>query len=181
MGSGAVALRANPTLGERHQAGREPGQCAIRNCGQTTRAAFRNRRCLIPSSGFYDSKPDGKSTKTPYLISQHNETLFAFAGLWESWSAPDGSVIESRSILTTSPNELVATIHDRMPVILRLADFSVWLDPRLDDVSTLASLLVPYPADEMQAEPVSRDINNYRNEFDLRLSSGGAARSAAQR
>ena len=145
------------------------------------RAAFRNRRCLIPASGFYDSKPDGKSTKTPHLISLHNEALFAFAGLWESWSAPDGSVVESCTILTTSPNELVATIHDRMPVILRPADFSVWLDPRFDDVSALSSLLVPYPADEMQAEPVSRDINNYRNEFDPRLPSGVAGRTVVQR
>ena len=132
------------------------------------RAAFRRRRCLIPVSGFYEWQRDGK-TKTPHLISPRNAALFGFAGLWEKWQAPDGELMESCTILTTSPNELMATIHDRMPVILKPKDFDVWLDPQVEDVGVLTQLLVPYPADEMQAERVSDVVNNARNEVDPRL------------
>ena len=132
------------------------------------RSAFRRRRCLIPVSGFYEWQRDGKA-KTPHLISPRNAALFGFAGLWEKWQAPDGELVESCTILTTSPNELMATIHDRMPVILTPNDFGVWLDPQVDDVSALSALLVPYPSDEMQAEQVSDVVNNARNEVDPRL------------
>lgn len=132
------------------------------------RAAFKRRRCLIPVSGFYEWRRDGKS-KTPFLISLRNEELFAFAGLWEKWKSPDGELVESCTVLTTSPNELMATIHDRMPVILKPADYGVWLDPQLDDAGALFTLLVSYPTEEMQAEQVSHVVNNARNEVDPRL------------
>ena len=132
------------------------------------RSAFRRRRCLVPVSGFYEWQRDGK-VKTPYLVSPRNEALFGFAGLWEKWQAPDGELVESCTILTTSPNELMATIHDRMPVILTPKDFGVWLDPQVDDVGVLTALLVPHSADEMQAEQVSDIVNNARNEVDPRL------------
>lgn len=132
------------------------------------RAAFKRRRCLVPVSGFYEWRRDGKS-KVPYLISLRNEELFAFAGLWEKWKSPDGELVESCTVLTTSPNELMSTIHDRMPVILKPADYGVWLDPQLDDAGALSTLLVSYPSDEMQAEQVSDVVNNARNEVDPRL------------
>lgn len=132
------------------------------------RSPFRKRRCLIPVSGFYEWQRDGKS-KVPYLISLRSEELFAFAGLWEKWRAPEGNLVESCTVLTTSPNELMATIHDRMPVILKPADFGVWLDPQLDAASVLTSLLVSYPAEEMQLEQVSDVVNNARNEVDPRF------------
>ena len=146
------------------------------------RAAFKRRRCLVPVSGFYEWQRDGK-LKTPQLISLSSSDLFALAGLWEKWQAPDGSLIESCTVLTTSPNELMATIHDRMPVILKPADFGVWLDSQVDDAAVVKSLLVPYPADEMQVEQVSDVVNNARNEIDPRLASCGdrvARRSAAE-
>ena len=132
------------------------------------RAAFKRRRCLIPVNGFYEWQRDGKH-KTPHLISLTSSELFALAGLWEQWQSPDGSVIESCTLLTTSPNELMATIHDRMPVILKPTDYGVWLDPQLEAAPALSSLLVPYPADEMQVIRVSDVVNNARNEIDPRL------------
>ena len=132
------------------------------------RAAFKRRRCLIPANGFYEWQRNGKS-KVPHLISLRSSDLFAFAGLWESWHAPDGSVVESCTVLTTSANELMATIHDRMPVILPVSEYGVWLDAQVQDASVLSELLVPYAADDMQAERVSDVVNNARNEVDPRL------------
>ena len=132
------------------------------------RAAFKRRRCLIPVSGFYEWRRNGK-TKVPYLISLRNAELLAFAGLWEKWKSPEGELVESCTILTTTPNELMATIHDRMPVILKPADYGLWLDPQLEDAGALSTLLVSYPTDEMQAEQVSDVVNNARNEVDPRL------------
>ncbi|HXF64816.1 MAG TPA: SOS response-associated peptidase family protein, partial [Caldilineaceae bacterium] len=94
--------------------------------------------------------------------------LFAFAGLWESWTSPDGSTIESATILTTDPNELMATLHNRMPVILDPQDYDLWLGdgretPR-DSLALLRFLLRPYPAEAMTAQPVSRYVNSPANE-----------------
>jgi putative SOS response-associated peptidase YedK len=132
------------------------------------RTAFRRRRCLIPADGFYEWKRDG-SQKTPYLMTMQDESLFAFAGLWDRWKGPSGDVIESCSVITTTPNELMVTLHDRMPVILSPTHYDVWLDPAVGDVGALTSLLVPYPSDEMRAEQVSTVINNARNEVDPRV------------
>ncbi len=132
------------------------------------RAAFKRRRCLVPFSGFYEWQKDGKA-KIPYLISLRSSELFAFAGLWEKWHAPDGSIVESCSVLTTSANELMATIHDRMPVILLSSVYDVWLSPEVDDSGALSELLVQYPVDDMQAVRVSDVVNNARNEVDPRL------------
>ena len=132
------------------------------------RAAFKRRRCLVPVSGFYEWQKDGKA-KIPYLISLRSSELFAFAGLWEKWHAPDGSIVESCSVLTTSANELMATIHDRMPVILLSSVYDVWLSPEVEDSGALSELLVQYPADYMHAVRVSEVVNNARNEVDPRL------------
>ena len=122
------------------------------------RAAFRRRRCLIVADGFYEwqKRPGGKR---PYYVRLRGGRLFAFAGLWERWTGPDGGVIESCTLLTTTPNALLRPIHNRMPVILHPDDYALWLDPTVDDRRRLQPLLRPYPAAEMEAYPVSRRVN----------------------
>jgi putative SOS response-associated peptidase YedK len=127
------------------------------------RTAFLRRRCLIPADGFYEWQTvAGK--KYPIHFRFHDGRLFAFAGLWERWSAPDGVVIESCTILTTSANELLRPIHDRMPVILDPKDHPAWLDPQNKDAGGLRLLLRGWLAEEMQAVPANARVNNPRNE-----------------
>jgi putative SOS response-associated peptidase YedK len=128
------------------------------------RNAFKRRRCLIPADGFYEwqKQADGKQ---PMFIrpSEGAERPFALAGLWEFWSDPDGGTIQSCTILTTAPNELMAAIHNRMPVIVEPEDFDLWLNPEPDPEQGL-HLLRPYPAEKMMAYPVSTVVNNPRND-----------------
>ena len=126
------------------------------------RAAFKRRRCLVPASGFYEwRKREGH--KQPYYVAMKDFSPFAIAGLWEHWEGGDGSVIESCTLLTTTPNELVEPIHNRMPVIIAREDFDDWLGPDTGP-GTLMHLLRPYPADEMQAYPVSARVNSPAND-----------------
>jgi putative SOS response-associated peptidase YedK len=124
------------------------------------RNAYKRRRCLILSDGFYEWKqnPDMKS-KQPMYIRLKNARPFAFAGLWEVWHAPDGSEIRSCTIITTQPNSLLEPIHNRMPVILPTNAYNEWLvtDDRQPD--QLNHLLVPYSSTEMMAFPVSKMVN----------------------
>lgn len=128
------------------------------------RAAFRRRRCLIPGDGFYEWKRAGKS-KEAFHIQLRDGAPLAFAGLWESWQ-PDESQpkIESCTVLTTEPNDLMCEIHDRMPVILPPAAYEQWLDPDREEVEELQALLHPFPTDAMVAEPVGSYVNNARHE-----------------
>ncbi len=130
------------------------------------RTALRRRRCLIPASGFYEWKasPDGKS-KIPMYIHMKSGHPFAFAGLWEVWNSKDGSTIYSCTIITGQPNSLIQGIHNRMPVILKPEDYPKWLDPAEKRPEDLAPLLVPYPAAEMEAFPVSRLVNSPENDL----------------
>ncbi len=123
------------------------------------RAAFARRRCLIPASGFFEWQQTGTG-KQPYFI-KPRQGLFALAGLWERWQSPEGPV-ESCTILTTTANEAVAPIHDRMPVILPAAGHALWLAPQ-SDRAALTALLVPIAATEMTAYPVSSLVNNPKN------------------
>ena len=126
------------------------------------RTALSRRRCLIPADGFYEwqAAPAGvKSPKTPMHIRRQDGGLFAFAGLWDEWHTPDGSPLRSCTIITTAPNVVTAPIHDRMPVILRPEDEAVWLDHALTSGPDLLPLLVPYPAEWMEAYAVSRQVN----------------------
>jgi putative SOS response-associated peptidase YedK len=125
------------------------------------RTALKRRRCLIPASGFYEWKksPDGK-TKTPMYIHVTSGKPFAFAGLWETWHSADGSEIRSCTIITGQPNALVKPIHDRMPVILDAESARRWIEPKEVASDNLLQLLKPYPAQKMQAEIVSRAVNN---------------------
>jgi putative SOS response-associated peptidase YedK len=131
------------------------------------RAAFKRRRCLLPADGFYEWRSMGKS-KQPYYISLRDGSPFALAGLWESWTSPDGGVIESCTILTTEPNELMATLHNRMPVIIDEPDYGLWLgsggDASKEELGVLPHLLRPFPAEAMTTYPVSKYVNSPINE-----------------
>ena len=125
------------------------------------RGPFRSRRCLIPADGLYEWKREGKR-KQPYRFLMKDEKPFAFAGLWDEWRGPDGQTIRSCTIITTEPNELLATVHDRMPVILPPDAYDEWLDPRTKP-DRLRALLVPYPAEQMKGYPVSPRVNSPAN------------------
>jgi putative SOS response-associated peptidase YedK len=127
------------------------------------RAAFKARRCLIPTSGFYEWQATGGKQKQPYLIRMRDGRPFALAGLWERWQGGDGGLVETCAILTTTANEVVRPVHERMPVIVARADFVAWLDPRTS-AAELHALLRPYPAEAMEAVPVGRYVGNPRNE-----------------
>jgi putative SOS response-associated peptidase YedK len=126
------------------------------------REAFRRRRCLLVADGFYEWQR-GTKPKQPYYIRLNKDRPFAFAGLWQRWHKGE-RVIESCTIITTEANELVAALHDRMPVILKEQDYDAWLDPHVDDAGRLKSLLSPYPAGQMTAYPVSTAVNSPRHD-----------------
>ena len=126
------------------------------------RAAFRQRRCLVPASGFYEWKAEDGG-KQPYLIRKKRGGLISFAGLWETWAGPEGE-LRTFSIITTEPNELLARIHDRMPAIVQREHYARWLDPALQDPAQIQTMIASYPAGELEAIPVGRQINNARNE-----------------
>ncbi len=127
------------------------------------RTGIRRRRCLLPANGFYEwqQRLDGKQ---PWHIEMRDGGLFAFGGIWEYWARAADNPVVSCAIVVTDANELMAKIHQRMPVIVAAADYARWLDPSLGDPGEIAKMLLPYPADEMRAYPVSTRVNNARNE-----------------
>lgn len=127
------------------------------------RNLLRSRRCLILADGFYEWKAEGKE-KTPMYITLQDNQPFAFAGLWDQWKNADGQTLQSCIIVTTEPNELMATIHNRMPVILRPGAYEDWLNPTLHDTEVLTHWLNPYPRELMKARPVSKLVNNPKND-----------------
>lgn len=142
------------------------------------RAAFKRRRCIIPVDGFYEwQKIEGQKKKQPHYIHNPDGEPLAFAGLWEVWrpkrekvegddartTEADESPLRSATIITTTPNETMAKIHDRMPVILPASKWAEWLDPSNDDVETLGQLLVPAPSSIITMHPVSTEVNTVRN------------------
>jgi putative SOS response-associated peptidase YedK len=122
------------------------------------RNAFRQHRCLIPTSGFYEWLRWERG-KQPYFVRMRDGHPFAFAGLWDRWESPEEGAIETCTILTTAANAVLAPIHDRMPVILPPWEYSRWLDPSIKDPDSLAPLLVPFPPEEMLAYPVNPRVN----------------------
>jgi putative SOS response-associated peptidase YedK len=124
---------------------------------------LRKRRCLIPSDGFYEWKREGKE-KLPFCFTLSDESVFAFAGLWERWKSGQGQIVESCTILTTTPNELLRDVHDRMPVILPGDAYGRWLDPGFTRVPELQRLLKPYPAEAMRRYRVSQRVNQVKND-----------------
>ena len=125
--------------------------------------ALRKRGCLIPADGFYEWQQVGRR-KQPVYITLKTREPFSFAGLRERWTSPDGEKIQSCTINTTEANELLKPIHDRMPVILTRDAEGLWLDPTIQDPARLLPLLVPYPAGELEAYPVSRLVNSPQND-----------------
>ncbi len=121
--------------------------------------AFRYRRCLIPANGFYEWKSAGNRSKQAMCIRLKETPLFAMAGLWEQWQGPDGTELETCSVLTTTANSLLESIHPRMPVILNPNQYDRWLSSENTPLPQLESLLQTFPAEEMQAFPVSSYVN----------------------
>jgi len=129
------------------------------------RSAYKYRRCLIFADGFFEWQPlPGGKGKLPHYIHLKTGKPFAFAGLWERWQPADGSEVLSTTIITTEPNSLMAPIHARMPVILPRNAYTQWLDPAPQNPTGLQSLLRPYPAEEMEAFPVSTLVNSPGND-----------------
>lgn len=133
----------------------------------TKTPAFRDsiltKRCLIPADGFYEWRAMGRVMQ-PFCFEVGEGDVFALAGLWDEWRSPDGKVIESCTILTTTPNSLVSDMHDRMPVIVPPEKYEVWLDPDVTDFEAIRGILKPYDAEQMRCYPVSTKLNNSKNE-----------------
>jgi putative SOS response-associated peptidase YedK len=125
------------------------------------RTAFRSSRCLIPASGFYEWQKIDKSAKQPFYFYLKDKGVFGFAGLYEEWlDKGTGELIETFTIITTQANAVLSPIHQRMPVILKPADYNQWLDEKEKDTGQLQNLLVPYPAEEMDSYRVSKAVNS---------------------
>ena len=150
------------------------GRRNCRNCGRSTperkpfppaecsAGPFNSRRCLIPADGFYEWQ-GAKPPKQPYFIHLKDDGIFAFAGLWDRWKpAKDAEAIDTCTIITTQPNELMGPIHNRMPVIVARRNYSRWLDCRIPG-NEVADALTPYPADEMDAYAITPAVNNPKN------------------
>jgi len=142
------------------------GQRMINARGETLlekssfRKPFRRQRCIIFSDGFYEWRSSGRS-RTPFIVRMKDGEPFAMAGLWDKWTDPETRVaLTTSTIITTNPNELVATIHNRMPVILEKRDYGTWLNPREVSDDVLMGCIRPYPSAGMEAYEVSRLVNN---------------------
>jgi len=127
------------------------------------RNPFKKKRCLIIADSFYEWKRHEDKTKTPMRIKLKSGGLFAMAGLWDRWISPHGESIYSCSVITTTPNDLVKEIHDRMPVILKPSDEKIWLDPAISDIKQLNQLLMPLSDDFMETYEVSSLVNSPKN------------------
>ena len=127
------------------------------------RSAFKKRRCLVVATGFYEWQVQGR-TKQPMWIGLRSKRPFAFAGLWEHWKPAEEEPLETCTIITTEPNELMRPIHNRMPVILAPVSYDQWLDPTFQHIEPLKALLRPYLSEELTAYPVSTFVNNPRHD-----------------
>lgn len=125
--------------------------------------ALKFRRCLVPADGFYEWQKTGKG-KQPYCFEINDGELFAFAGLWDRWNDVKGKPLETFSILTTTPNAVTSSVHDRMPVIVNRDSYDLWLDPGMKDVAAVSELLRPFDARQMRCYPVSSRINAAAND-----------------
>jgi putative SOS response-associated peptidase YedK len=127
------------------------------------RSAYKHRRCLIPADGFFEwvKTPNGKQ---PHHICFADQRAFAFGGLWERWTPPEGDPVESFTILTTRPNELIASLHDRMPVIIPPERFNDWISEGPLGPDGAEAMLLPHSADGMVAVPVGSMVNTPRND-----------------
>jgi putative SOS response-associated peptidase YedK len=127
------------------------------------REPLQSRRCLIPADGFYEWAKEGNA-KSPYCFARADDAVFAFAGLWDRWKSPDGELLHSCSIITTTANALVRGIHDRMPVILERENYDLWLDPGFDKTEPLLDFLKPFRPESMRSWRVSTRVNSVLND-----------------
>jgi putative SOS response-associated peptidase YedK len=126
--------------------------------------SFRRRRCIVPADGFYEWQRDG-SVRRPFYIRRRDGGPLALAGLWSGWRDPaTDTVRRTFAIVTTTPNEPIARLHDRMPVVLEPGAWKLWLDPDLADVGELHGLLRPSPGDAIEIVPVRPLVNDVRND-----------------
>jgi putative SOS response-associated peptidase YedK len=123
---------------------------------------LKDRRCLVVANGFYEWQKTGQA-KIPMFIRLKSGQPFGFAGLYDVWTSPEGEAVASCTIITTSANDLMQPIHDRMPVILPRSQESTWLNPAIQSAADVLPLLVPYSAAEMEAYAVSRLVNSPEN------------------
>ena len=126
------------------------------------RNAMKRRRCLFPADGFYEWKRDGER-RQPWFVRLKSGQPMAFAGLWETWSGPNGEEMETAAIVTTTASRSIAHIHDRMPVIVAPEAFDFWLDPNVD-ARTAAAVIAPAPDAALQAYEVSSAVNRTAND-----------------
>jgi len=124
--------------------------------------AFQRRRCLVPVDNFYEWKKTATG-KQPYAIALADRGLMALAGLWETWRSPAGERVRSFTIITTTPNELCAELHNRMPVVVSPDTWPAWLGEESADAPQLKAMLAPYPSEEMTCWPVSTRVGNVKN------------------
>ena len=126
------------------------------------RGPVRHRRCIVPASGFYEWHRQGAG-KQPYFVRPAADEVFALAGIWDRWEENQGGIIESVAIITTSANELMQPIHDRMPVILGKENVAAWIAPQTELDKALA-MLKPFPSEMMVAYPVNSSVNSARQD-----------------
>ena len=129
------------------------------------RGSYKYKRCLVLADGYYEWQATGlKKPKVPHFIHMQDRQPFAIAGLWDTWEGPDGSSVQTCTLITTTPNELMKPIHDRMPAILHPRDYAKWLDPTPQTPDRLQALLKPFPAEAMAAHPVRTLVNKPEND-----------------
>jgi putative SOS response-associated peptidase YedK len=126
------------------------------------REAFKRRRCVVVANGFFEWQKKGQK-RIPFYIKPRLSALLGFAGLWEHCTMPSGERLNTFTIMTTLPNQLMAPIHNRMPAILAPEHFNEWLQPTPKDLDRLRSFLAPYPEEKLEAYPVSQFVNNPAN------------------
>jgi putative SOS response-associated peptidase YedK len=145
---------------------KEPGRQPINARAETVattgmfRSAFAGCRCLVPADGFYEWRALAGTAKQPYRIGMLDDATYALGGVWSRWTPPAGEPIDTFAIITTAANELMAKVHERMPVIIAPEDYERWLDPR----QPVQDLLQPYPAELMKVYPVSLRVNRPQND-----------------
>jgi putative SOS response-associated peptidase YedK len=136
--------------------------------------AMKYRRCLIPADGFYEWQAKGSGAKQPFYIHARSGEPLAFAGLWETWTGPNGEEVETAAIVTTRANGTLAPLHDRMPVIVPPEAFDLWLDCTNVDARTAEALIAPAPDDQFEFWPVSTMVNRTANDNPALMQRGAA-------
>ena len=124
---------------------------------------FKSKRCLVIADGFYEWQRPDKKTKIPYRFTMKDRKLFAMAGLWDTWNKGE-KTLHTFTIITTSENEIMRPIHDRMPVILPDGNRQIWLNPESNEAE-LKELLVPYDSAKMDSYRVSDIVNSWKNDL----------------